>query len=95
MGGSGSGRYGGRPTTEGSRSLDVNRLHREGCLRPGWTGTLRWSSDGEKVGSIGARATEVRTSLTYRYRWCDEEWQDIEEPVSIVWTPCTFGGSRP
>ena len=25
----------------------------------------------------------------------DEEWQDVEEPVPIVWTPCHFGGSRP
>ena len=38
MGGMGSGRYGGRPVVDGCRSLDVNRLHREGCLRPGWFG---------------------------------------------------------
>jgi hypothetical protein len=41
MGGTGSGRPGGRPVIDGCRSLDVNRLHREGWLRPGWTGTLR------------------------------------------------------
>lgn len=43
MGGAGAGRSGGRPVIDGCRSLDVNRLHREGWLRPGWTGTLRVS----------------------------------------------------
>ena len=95
MGGTGSGRSGGRPVIDGCRSLDVNRLHREGWLRPGWTGTLRWSRDGEEVGSIGLLASQGRITLTYRYRWCDEEWQDVAEPVPIVWTPCHFGGSRP
>jgi hypothetical protein len=28
----------GRDTAEIRRSLDVNRLHREGCLRAGWVG---------------------------------------------------------
>jgi hypothetical protein len=64
-------------------------------LRPGWTGTLRWSRDGDVLASIGVRATEGRITLTYRYRWLDEKWQDVEEPVPIVWTPCHFGGSRP
>ena len=36
-----------------------------------------------------------RITLTYRYRCNDDEWQDVEEPVAIVWTPCHFGGSRP
>ena len=40
MGGLGSGRPSGtgRAKVEGCRSLDVNRLHREDCLRPGWLG---------------------------------------------------------
>ena len=95
MGGAGSGRNGGGPVVDGCRSLDVNRLHREGWLRPGWTGTLRWSRDGEDAGSIGLRASQGRITLTYRCRWCEEEWQDVEEQVPIVRTPCTFGGSRP
>jgi hypothetical protein len=95
MGGSGSGRTGGRPIVDGCRSLDVNRLHRQGWLRPGWAGTLRWSRDGESVGSIDLRAADGRISLTYRYRLGEGEWEDVGEPVQIVWTPCTFGGSRP
>ena len=40
MGGIGSGRPSGlgRDTVESCRAIDVNRLHREGCLRPGWCG---------------------------------------------------------
>jgi len=40
MGGFGSGQPSGlgRDTVEGSRLLDVNRLHREGYLHPGWVG---------------------------------------------------------
>ena len=95
MGGTVSGQYGGRPTTEACRSLDVNRLHREGCLRPGWSATLHWSLDGHTVASIRMCASQGRLILSYRYRYDDDEWQDVEEPVSIVWTPCHFGGSRP
>jgi hypothetical protein len=42
MGGFGSGRRGGsgRRTVEASRSIDVNRFHRAGCLRAGWAGGL-------------------------------------------------------
>ncbi len=40
MGGIGSGRPSGsgRDTVEACRSLDANRLHREGCLPAGWVG---------------------------------------------------------
>ena len=41
------------------------------------------------------RAIEGRLILSYRYRYGQEEWQTVEEPVSISWTPCHFGGARP
>ncbi len=95
MGGIGSGRQGGRPVVDSCRSLDVNRLHRDGCLRPGWSGTVHWARDGEEAASIGIRASQGRVILTYGHRWLDGAWQEAEEPVPIVWTPCHFGGSRP
>jgi hypothetical protein len=54
MGGFGSGRRSGsgRGKVEACRSIDVNRLHREGCLREGWTGAWLWTCDGETVASI-------------------------------------------
>ena len=51
MGGFGSGRRGGsgRDTVEACRSLDVNRLHRAGCLHACSMGGWQWTRDGEKA----------------------------------------------
>ena len=96
MGGFGSGpRGGGRLKVEACRSLDVNRLHRDGCLRPGWSGGWEWKQDGERVAWIGMRAEENRLVLDYRFRRNGDEWQDVNEPISIVRVPCRYGGSRP
>src|SRR5215467_10276170 len=58
MGGFGSTRWGWvitKDTVEESRSLDINRLNRAGCLRAGYCGGLQWSCDGEQVASIQFR----------------------------------------
>jgi hypothetical protein len=97
MGGIGSGRPSGfgRDTVETCRSIDVNRLHREGCLRSGWLGGWQWTRDGERVADIVIRAAADRLTLSYRIRQHGGEWQDIEQPTPIVWVPCRFGGRRP
>jgi len=97
MGGFGSGRPGGsgRGTVEAYRSIDVNRLHKTGCLRAGWVGGWQWTRDGEKVASINLRAEEDRLHLTYRVRVGGGEWEDVVETVRIVRVPCRFGGARP
>jgi hypothetical protein len=97
MGGIGSGRPSslGRDTVESCRAIDVNRLHREGCLRPGWCGGWQWSRDGEKVASINLRAEEDRLHLSYRARIGGGDWEDVEETVRVVRVPCQFGGTRP
>jgi hypothetical protein len=97
MGGLGSGRPGGsgRSTVEACRSIDVNRLQREGCLRPGWMGGWQWTRDGEKVASINLRAEHDRLHLSYRVRICGGEWEDVAETVHIVRVACRFGGTRP
>ena len=97
MGGFGSGRTSGsgRDTVEACRSIDVNRLHREGCLRAGWMGGWHWTRDGEKVASINLRTEADRLHLSYRVRIGGGEWEDVAETVCIVSAPCRFGGSRP
>jgi hypothetical protein len=80
---------------EGCRSLDVNRLHREGCLHPGWCGDWEWKQDGERMAWISMRAKEGRLVLSYNYRRQGDEWQSVEEPIPIVCAPCRFGGTRP
>ena len=85
----------GRDTVEACRSIDVNRLHREGCLRAGWVGGWQWTRDGEKVASINLRAEADRLHLTYRVRVGGGEWEDVAETVRIVRVACRFGGARP
>jgi hypothetical protein len=97
MGGLGSGRLSGsgRSTVEACRSIEVNRLHREGCLRSGWAGGWQWTRDGENVASINLRADANRLHLSYRVRISCGEWEDVTETVRIVRVPCRFGGTRP
>jgi hypothetical protein len=80
---------------EGSRSIDVNRLHKMGCLRPGWTGGWQWTRDGESVASINMRAEGARLHLSYRVRIAGGDWEDVAETVHIVRVQCRFGGTRP
>lgn len=97
MGGFGSGRRSGsgRATVEASRSIDVNRLHREGCLRDGWAGNWQWTRDGERVAWINLRADGERLRLTYRVRIGGIDWEDVAETVRIVRVACRFGAARP
>ena len=80
---------------EACRSIDVNRLHREGCLRAGSMASCQWSRDGDKVTPTNMRAEHDRLHLTYRVRIGGGEWEDVNETVRIVRTPCRFGGARP
>lgn len=97
MGGIGSGRPSGsgRDTAESCRSIDVNRLHREGCLRPGWSGGWQWTRDGERVAWISLSADAHRLQLSYRARIGTGDWQNVTEDVPIVRLLCRFGGARP
>jgi hypothetical protein len=96
MGGFGSGRPSGsgRDKVESCRSIDVNRLHKAGCLRAGWAAGWQWTCDGEKVASINLRAEADRLHLSYRVRVSGGDWEDVAETVGIVRAPCRFGGSR-
>jgi hypothetical protein len=97
MGGFGSGRPSGsgRSTVEACRSIDVNRLHREGCLRSGWCGGWQWRREGENVASINLRTDADRLHLSYRVRIGGGNWDDVTETVLIIRVPRRLGGSRP
>ena len=97
MGGIGSGRPSGlgRDKVEACRSIDVNRLYREGCLAPGWFGSWQWTRDGERAAWINLRAEADRLHLSYRVRMTGGDWEDVAEIVRIARVPCRFGGSRP
>jgi len=94
MGGLGSGRPSARAKVDGWHSIDVNRLHAEGCLHAGWMGGLEWTLHGEEVTSITLLAGRGRLHLTYRVRIGDE-WENVAETIRIVRVACRLGGSRP
>lgn len=96
MGGFGSGRHGsGRYVVERCLSLDVNNLHRDGCLRAGRLSSSRWTRNGKTTASVVLCAGHSQLILSYRARIRDGPWESVFETVHIVHTPCRFGGSRP
>ena len=98
MGGYGSGRGPARyRTVEGCHALDVRRLRRDGYLRPGSVVITMWSDGrtGEILSWIYPATYSDKVALSYRHRRTGEEWQDVEEPVQITWTPYNCGGERP
>jgi len=99
LGGLGSGnrhRFDKKTTTDECHSLDVRRLYREGLLKSGRQLSWRWSRAEREVASIGAIVYQDRVVLSYRHHSrLGGEWEDVEEPVPLEWTPCNFGGERP
>ena len=100
MGGLGSGRYSGcgKATVEDGLTLDINKLVREGIIRPGqWcSGTRRWTwvATGEEVGSIGYEANltdPCHTWFRLHYR-ADGEPQDYQ--ITLDTTRPNYGGRR-
>ena len=86
MGGYGSGRPSYKQKAEGCRSLDVNRMHREGCLNAGFTGNLAWSRDGEVISQIGFRTEESRVIFDYRISQRGGDWEPIKQYVPLTYT---------
>lgn len=95
MGGYGSGRTGYKQKAEDCRTLDVNRLHREGCLTPGRMGNWVWSRDGNETARIGYRAEKGHIVFSYRVRVNGGDWESIEQPTRLTHSPCNFGNKRP
>ena len=86
---------GGKASVEGCRSIDVLEWHRRGYLRsPRWF-SWAWTRDGERVASIDVETQRHSVTLKYRSRSYGEDWSDVEQRVTIAWTPCRFGGERP
>lgn len=94
MGGFGSGRHGGKSTTEDMLSLDIRRLARNGLLKPGQSFNWKWSYGGKAVGNININTSVNQVTLNYRVRDQGDEWHAMDYPVCVTWTPCTYGGLR-
>jgi hypothetical protein len=102
MGGLGSGQWGGRPTVEGSLTLDINRLLRHGSIHRDATtsGSLSWSyAHARPSASIGYRAVlgpergHIRLCWTTTDRSTGELLQR-EQWIELTTTPQPLGGRR-
>lgn len=94
MGGFGSGKHGGKDTTNNYRSLDVRKLQRERMLTPGHAFQWQWTRDGKEVASIHMQIEVNCVILDYRTRSNGGDWQPMEYPVYLEWTGCNYGGQR-
>jgi len=102
MGGYGSGRSGGRLTTENGLTLSLPNLLRDKVVRPGsaWGGSIVWTytSTGERVGSIGYEAhlgeADGRVRLHYTTTRWNGENHSSDYWVQLETTPQPFGGRR-
>jgi hypothetical protein len=100
MGGFGSGRTGGRPTTTSAKKIDLAWMLRKGMAREGqWiSGTLSWNCGGQPAGSISYPANMVdpyasTLRLTY-WLGSGEGRESVEQLVRLVFTVPTYGGRR-
>ena len=82
---------------EASRDVDVRWLQRQGWLHPGTATSISWTDNrtGETVASIGVRTSPDKVVFSYRYSRQGQEWEDVEDPIAVTWTPCNYGGQRP
>jgi hypothetical protein len=80
MAGLGSGRRSGlgRETVEDYCSIDLNRLHKAGCLRPGRSGGWQWTRHREKVASITLPHTAAIQCPASRRRLPSARERDLE-----------------
>lgn len=93
MGGSGSGRRGGRDVTAQYRRLDVRALHRAGALVPGWRGGWCWYRRGEKRAEINIEAGESSIRLRYDATSGGER-KNYDYAVTLSRSACNYGGAR-
>lgn len=100
MGGYGSGRYGGRPTADACRRVDLAWMIRSGFAKPGTrqAGSLHWTCGGEPSGSISyvADMTECHDSkliLSYT-RGNGDEKESVRQEVRLTYTEPHYGGMR-
>jgi hypothetical protein len=94
MGGYGSGRTGGAACTDECRHIDVRRWQRDGLLNTGSWFNWQWTRNGETIANISVSVEAGRVLLHYRFRQNGGDWQDLDYPVYLTATPCTYGNER-
>ena len=98
MGGPGSGdwyRWGKKTTTDEVKRIDIRYMRKQGLLKPGAQGSLNWTCRGEPSGNVRYTCYPHELQLHYRYRKNNEDWQPVEQRITLERTRCNYGGDRP
>ena len=86
MGGFGSTRWAGistKNTVEANLPLDINKLNRAGCLRPGFRGAWEWTRNGKPFASIQVCWRADHLVLLYAYQENAGDWRSLEQPRQL------------
>ena len=100
MGGFGSGRYGGRPTADMSKKVDLAWMIRTGKAIPGqWiSGGLSWSCGGQHAGSVSyvANMEDPEDSYLQLSFWqgSGDAREYVDQKVRLAFTEPNYGGRR-
>ena len=102
MGGPGSGRYWDRKrtTVEDCLTLEINRLVREGLVRPWISGSRVWTNTftGKRTASVGYQVEPVEgDDLILRLLYTPTirgEKREVDPPIYLTTTRLHFGGVR-
>lgn len=96
MGGPGSGyRWDKRDFIEEYPRIYVRELARRGLINSGATAVMSWSQAGEVTASIKVSSESEHVRLSYMVSDRGMDAEPIEQLISLTYTPCHFGGSRP
>jgi hypothetical protein len=87
--------YGGRPTCEEYRRIDVRHWHREGRLEAGKCFIASWTRDGAPAGRMFVRAVSDAFYLITSRHSEDGKANPFFQRVPVTWTRCHLGGQRP
>lgn len=85
----------GKRSSQTMHPLDIRKIYRAGLLQPGKSFAWEWTSGGNRVAGIDLSVETSQVILSYRTRGNNGEWQDMDYPVRVTWTPCNYGGHRP
>lgn len=99
MGGSESGRhwrFNAKETTSNYRKIDIRRWKRDDMLYPHHAFNWQWLHLGEVVSSISVTPHSEHIELKYQTRDNEHgEWKSKHYIISLAFTECHLGGTRP
>ena len=98
MGGIGSGNYyrgSSQTTLEEMQRIDIASLNKSGFLN-GHTrsGVWRWHCGDEPSGAVTLTTIDNQLMITGQRRNYGEDWEDFEQKINLLTTPCNYGGKR-